>query len=91
MTLTQKESLHIYDNGGETIDRYTVLFTQFSRHDARYGTLYECIGMGSDVTSPQGFYQHSDAVDGKHLGKRILFEQLPSAHQKRIAEEFEAV
>ena len=86
LLLGEKESLHCYDNGGKTIDRYTVVFLDSVRW-LRDKPEYDCVGMSHDVTSPQGFYQHSTCFDGPHLGKRIIFEQLPMEHRQRIVGE----
>lgn len=48
----------IYDNGGRTLDRYTIFL----------GNTDDCIG--ADLTG-NGFYQHSTGIRGKHLGKKI--------------------
>lgn len=72
----------IYDNGGKTLDRYTVYFdTKESEH------LYSCIGMSERPFHPQGFCQHSSGQLGKHNGKCIKFEELPEDCQKVVKAE----
>lgn len=78
-------TVRVYDDGGKTIDRYTVVLTRSSLNT------WECIGMSQDVTSPQGFYQHSVCRLGRHLGKRISFAALPAAHRERIIQELREV
>lgn len=76
--------VRVYDNGGKTVDRYTVVFTavKHSRVDHRGFTLYECLAMNAVPFHPQGFGQHSEAMLGAHLGKRIPFASLPEDCQK---------
>ncbi len=68
----------IYDNGGATLDRYTILYS-----DA-------CYGMSDDPQSAQGFNQFCGAAskvveDGNDaLGKRVAFKKLPLAVREAI-------
>lgn len=62
-----------YDNGGKTFDRYTVVFLECPET----GGAYSALGMSYNPFHPQGFGQHCSAMLGRHLGKRILFENLP--------------
>lgn len=71
----------IYDNGGETMDRYTIVFNTY--HDHRK-TLRECLALSSNPSDPQGFSQWSSCQIGKHLGKKLKFEQLPELIQKHV-------
>lgn len=73
--------VRVYDDGGKTIDRYTVVFMDTAHGKPR---MFDCVAMGSDVISPQGFYQHSECMLGRHLGRQIKFSELPTAHQRRI-------
>jgi hypothetical protein len=69
----------IYDNGGKTLDRYEVVY------DAYCGDgLYEGVGMSEHPFHPQGFGQHGEVKPGRHLGKRIKFEDLPADCQKLV-------
>ena len=79
----------IYDNGGETADRYTAVRVSPSR--CSDGTRYwEYVGMDEAPFHPQGFGQHGDAPDpidypnGKHLGRRIRFKDLPADCQRLL-------
>lgn len=74
-----------WDNGGSTADRYTIIFTNQPEDQAK--ATFAAVGASDDVTSPQGFYQHTIAQPGRHLGKRIGFTQLPEALQKRVMED----
>lgn len=66
----------IYDNGGKTADRYTILVSPT-----------ECLGVSDDPTHPQyGFSQWSECVDGDHLGTEIEFDDLPENVQIHVTE-----
>lgn len=72
----------IYDNGGATLDRYTVLTEPF-----HFGKTCEALSLSDNPTHPQyGFSQWSEAFDGDHLGKEISFDDLPENVQNHIAE-----
>ena len=70
-----------YDNGGETFDRYTVVFTGRYRHKTGKKQWY--LGMSADPFHPQGVGSHGESetsVDTpkySHLGKKVKFENLP--------------
>lgn len=74
----------IYDNGGKTIDRYTVIF------DVPVTTIpdepYYCaLAMDDKPFHPQGFCLHVEALPGLiSLGKRIELKQLPKDCQKVV-------
>ncbi len=63
----------IYDTSGETIDRYTILTSPT-----------ECLVV--DDCGGRNFSQWGACVDGKHLGKRIQFEDLPKETRDHIIE-----
>lgn len=88
--------VRVYDNGGETMDRYTIVFT------SKRGGFYVAAS-----ANPQGIYTHADGRpdaglthDGKrflrppavgrrnHLGRRIPVTQLPSSLQYEIVKEY---
>ena len=53
--------VRIYDNGGETVDRYTVVYTGRAapkRAMGRGPTQYPYLGMSGEPFHPQGFGQH---------------------------------
>lgn len=66
-----------YDNGGQTFDRYTVVYG-FDK-DFRNPGRVTMRGMSENPTHPQGFGQLCEGVDGSHLGKPISFHHLPDA------------
>lgn len=72
----------IYDNGGKTLDRFTVVTDQ-PEYDARNTpNLFMALGLSMDG---DGFSQWTTAVPGRHLGRRIQFEQLSANTQAHIA------
>lgn len=69
----------VYDNGGKTVDRYTVLIGD---------DVYE---MSDNPFSPQGFNQYvgligTDVVVGSHLGKKVNVDRLPEDVKRAIKE-----
>jgi hypothetical protein len=76
---------YIYDNGGETADRYTVYYAERGAlTHTRKGTLRMCLSMSEAPTHPQGIGQHGYGMPGRHNGKRITFEELPKACQEVV-------
>jgi hypothetical protein len=69
----------IYDNGGKTIDRYTILTEPYY-----FGK--SCMALGVDSVGGRGFSQWGEAFDGPHLGKEITFEDLPEETQAHVIE-----
>jgi hypothetical protein len=67
-----KQRFKIYDNGGATMDRYTLLDMQSRRGD----NIHDAVFSGND---PRGMSGHCDATPGKHLGKLIRYTELPKA------------
>lgn len=64
----------IYDNNGDTLDRYTVVYDLIERDSPR---LYAARGMSTHPMHPQGIGEFTTVMLGKHLGKRITFKLLP--------------
>lgn len=86
-----------YDDGGETVDRYTVVFTGRYRH--KTGGVFWHLGMNAEPYHPQGFGQHGERdrqIDvnkwgfappigrKNHLGKRVSFFELPDDCRKLV-------
>jgi hypothetical protein len=76
-----------YDNGGETADRYTVVYTRI-KGPSQY------LGMSAEPFHPQGIGQHGEAdrpIDrptSSHLGKRIPFKTLPPDCRKAVLNDY---
>ena len=62
----------IYDNGGTTLDRYTIYLK------TENNGFYDCLCMSLDPTHPLGFSQFSTGQLGKHNGTQIKFNDLPA-------------
>ena len=74
------KNISIYDNGGKTLDRITVIYNDRKRV-TKDGVLFECI-VASENGS--GFYLHSEAMKGKHLGQKIDFSKLSLPLQNKL-------
>lgn len=77
----------IYDNGGKTLDRYTVIYDL--PENGR--NCFWSIGMSENPFHPQGFGQHGAAMPGSHLGEKIKFIQLPTDCQKLVNQDLTEV
>ena len=88
------KNIRVYDNGGETIDRYTVVFT--GNFKGRNGRCYY-LGMSENPYHPQGFGQHGEAdfvIDYptySHLGKKITFGKLPKDCQRAVIDDYKDI
>lgn len=75
----------IYDNGGKTVDRYTIVLDEMSTPQFN-----DMLGIGdspsiySQFTSGQ--FDTKNPSGNRHLGKRVRFEELTEELQKHIAE-----
>ena len=74
------KNISIYDNGGKSYDRITVIFNDRKRV-TKDGVLYECIAASENGS---GFYLHSEAMKGKHLGKKKDFSKLSLPLQNKL-------
>ena len=97
----QPKWVRCYDNGGITIDRYTVCFTR-----KQGGGTY--IAMNASPFHPQGFGQPGETINGRscdtnkwgfapmigrknHLGTRIPFSKLPPDCQKLVTQDYKNI
>lgn len=85
--------IHVYDNGGETADRYTVVFT--GRYREKTGGSFWHVTMSGAPTHPQGVCMHGESehtqIDSPtygHLGKKISFHDLPEACRNIIVHDY---
>lgn len=70
----------IYDNGGKTWDRYTVLTEPY-----HFGKSCNAFGLSKNAKNPQGFNQSINEVyEGADIGKEISFDDLPKEVQEAI-------
>jgi hypothetical protein len=91
-----------YDNGGETADRYTVVFTGRYGHKTNGETIY--LEMSAHPFHPQGIGQHGsapwriDVTGGRHggpamgqhchLGLRVPFAALPADCKELVLRDY---
>lgn len=71
----------IYDNGGKTLDRFTVITDQPEYDSHNTPNLFMALGLSMDG---DGFSQFCTAVPGRHLGRRVQFETLSANTQAHI-------
>lgn len=82
----KRYSCRIYDNGGETSDRYTICLAR--QVDDRGKEYYPYIGCNSQPFYGIGYHGESQhKIDGAHLGRRIAIEDCPVEVQKFIRTE----
>lgn len=78
------KNVSIYDNRGKTFDCITVVFDD-SKRKTNDGYIYDCL---SCSYTGSGFFQHSEAMKGKHLGKKVTFDDLSPELQKKLSTYF---
>lgn len=93
--------IRCYDNGGESADRYTVVFTGRYRKTNRDEFVY--VGMSERPFHPQGYGSHGSSqtqIDvskwgfapamgrKNHLGKRIPFDAMPEDCRKLVLSDY---
>lgn len=84
--------IRCYDNGGETADRYTVVFTGHYKQTPLDQFLH--IGMSENPFHPMGVGCHGasdtqiDRPAYSHLGRKIKFNDLPEDCKKCILENY---
>jgi hypothetical protein len=79
----KRKVCRIWDNQGETLDRYTIAFKSY-RVD-HYGMVYPYLA--SSEYPFHSFGQHGESrefLTGRHLGKRVSFDSLSEDVQKLI-------
>lgn len=78
-------NIKCYDSGPNGFwDRYTVVYLD---HKERGRGTYSARAMSARPFHPQGFGQMTTAMLGRHLGKRIKFEDLPEDCQKVVKQD----
>ncbi len=80
--------IRCYDNGGKTVDRYTVVYMDFPERQRGF---FLSLGMSEDPGHPQGFGQHTVAMLGAHLGRRVPFRMLPGRCRRVVLADLGAV
>jgi hypothetical protein len=87
--------VRIYDNGGRTADRYTVVFTgRYARRVGQDRGYTLVLGMNSCPFHPQGIgicSEYGYRIDWPtygHLGKKIKFATLPADCQQAVLDDY---
>lgn len=80
-TYVDGHRIRIYDNGGKTNDRYTVVFMD---EPERAHNTFAALGMNEEPFHPQGIGMHCTAQPGRHLGRRIMMMNLPDDCQRAV-------
>ena len=80
-----KALLAVYDNGGETADRYTAIYGAplWTPEHYRIGRL-PCRGMSANPFHPQGVGMFGECERGPHLGRKVRFADLPEPVRRCI-------
>lgn len=92
--------IRIYDNGGESADRYTVCYTgryrKFNK-ERREWDWWQYVGMSENPFFHLGICQHGESAERidqpsyKHLGKRIKFADLPRDCQAVVLSDYREI
>ena len=83
------DNIAVYDNGGKTLDRYTVTFKTSDSN--------MFISMSEDPRHPCGVYSHDedskpiDEPTHDHIGKKIEFSDLPEPCQAIVIEDYKTL
>lgn len=75
-----RNQISIYDNGGKSLDRITIVFNKFSNY-TNGQLLYDAI---SSCENGNGVFSWTTAMKGRHLGKKITYNDLSDELKKRI-------
>jgi len=79
------KNVEFYDNGGITIDRITVVFLNTAKNFYDILETYDCISCSKTGFE---FFQHGNCTRGRHLGKRVNFNDLHPELQKKLINYF---
>jgi hypothetical protein len=74
-------TLEIYDDGGATMDRYTVVYLHLPEPNC---VQYMARQMSEHPLDPQGCCNMAIAMPGPHLGNRIRLTDLPKGCQQLV-------
>lgn len=78
------QKIRCYGNNGQTLDCYTVVY--MGEPESKPGT-FACACMNSAPFHPQGIGMHAAALPGRHLGRRIRFEDLPEDCRRLVRQD----
>jgi len=77
----------VYDNGGKSYDRYTIIYKEVLKYENQ--NYFQYFACNENPCYPQGFGQHGESkeINRRALGKKIPFEVLPNAVKRCIINE----
>ncbi len=82
------DQVRCYDNGGMTMDRFTVIFLDTNKMVSEQAVNYDCLCMSVHPNVPNGVCMHGTAqLPNPAVGARIEFTDLPLACQLKVREE----
>lgn len=84
-------NIKVYDNGGRTFDRYTVIYVDQIEDNGMGKRLPFGVFMSDDPTHPQGVFIRDQIEDSPRLGDVIPFASLPKKCQKSVLEDVEEI
>lgn len=84
-----KTKVKIYDFGEDQFDRYTVAIIDKDWKSSVLPGTVPMLCISENPTWYAGFSQFTSGKLGKHLGKRIKFENLPKEAQKHVIQRLE--
>lgn len=79
--IDDETSVRVYDNGGETLDRYSIVLIGKDWLPDAKGFVPM---LGLDGSAGRSFSQFTSGQEGKHLGKPVKFSDLSDETQKHI-------
>jgi hypothetical protein len=80
--MKKNQILAIYDNGGTSLDRYTIYLN--NSYMSSGSKINHCLTLSENPTSHTGICQHSAGMLGTHNGKHISWYMLPQEHRDII-------
>lgn len=89
MTVKEAKKIWVYDNGGTTLDRFTIIDKENPTYHPVWLTKYYNTVISSETGA--GVYLHDEIASsqiGKHLGKRIQFCDLDKGVQNAYINDF---
>ena len=90
--------ISIWDNGGVSLDRYTIIFEIYDNQCNVWGKWLDksdsqknlvCLSLSDNPEQPQGFSQFGSCIEGDHLGTKIKWPQLSKNIQQHIKQRLE--
>lgn len=79
-------TVRIYDNGGKSLDRYTLIPPRWAKEYQERGGYWDALAASENPF--HGVGMHVSAAVGSHLGKRIHWDALPADVQKFARQSF---